>query len=453
MNSKKKKLLPIILKWLKRLLIAGTIFFAAGFALMYFILLDQPTQELVAASIEGKQIENSPFYITYNDELNASLALLSQERMDEVLWNAINSSDDYVIDVKYIDVEKIQALGIEIQENMSLLNELVHNLVTDYDWEYEDEIANLKSLEEYTQFYKNLQMLRDLDRMVKALLVATGNEYTLFYSKKKEFEAKDGKFILRYEEPENPSLQKYYNSLKETEIFYPLVESINNMFYFERVHSITFTEGGSINAYFDPVTQNITMHYELMDFIYTALHVSELRAASEAEEIMVDSIFYIMLHELGHAFIDIFDLQFIGKEEDVSDHLAVVLAVELLGHDAEAIVDLLFTAPLFYELFLSDDWKEDEGDEEESKPEKYESIIYSDVHSLDHQRVLDVISLIYGVNPLEGEFLVTNNESRKYRLTQQTVHNSPDIYLDTSNFWYNALFPYMKRKGEDSAKQ
>ena len=84
---------------------------------------------------------------------------------------------------------------------------------------------------------------------------------------------------------------------------------------------------------------------------------------------------------------------------------------------------------------------------QESKEEEYAYIsdrTYADVHSLDPQRVMDAITLIHGISPIDTEFLVGNFERRKYTLPENTVHNSPDIYLDTSNFWYNALFPYLR---------
>ena len=208
-------------------------------------------------------------------------------------------------------------------------------------------------------------------------------------------------------------------------------------------HYITFTEIEEINAYYSPETQNIVISYELMDFIYTNLE-KELNAANETEEILIDSVFYIILHELGHAFIDIFDLQFIGMEEDVSDYLAVVLAIEILGYDAATLVEALFSAPVFFAMFLEDFDKLEVLDLSEEESPDVERIVYSDVHSLDSQRVIDILTLIHGARPLETEFLFEDAEKAKFRLSEDKRKHAMDIYLASSNFWYNALAPYLK---------
>ena len=146
-------------------------------------------------------------------------------------------------------------------------------------------------------------------------------EYAQFYSKPYELSGRDGKFSIEYLEPKNPRLLKYHRAISESDIFSPLAESLNELLYFENDHTIFFTEGGSINAYFDPSDQNITIHYELMEYLYKRLHEKELNAVSDTEELLIDSTYFVIIHELGHALLDIFNLQFIGKEEDLSDHL------------------------------------------------------------------------------------------------------------------------------------
>ena len=203
---------------------------------------------------------------------------------------------------------------------------------------------------------------------------------------------------MAYDEPNHPAMKKYHRALTESAPYDSLIKAINEMLYFENNHYITFTEIEEINAYYSPETQNIVISYELMDFIYTNLE-KELNAANETEEILIDSVFYIILHELGHAFIDIFNLQFIGMEEDVSDYLAVVLAIEILGYDAATLVEALFSAPVFFAMFLEDFDKLEVLDLSEEESPDVERIVYSDVHSLDSQRVIDILTLIHGARP------------------------------------------------------
>ncbi len=39
-----------------------------------------------------------------------------------------------------------------------------------------------------------------------------------------------------------------------------------------------------------------------------------MNAVNESEEVLIDSLVYILIHELGHAFIDIYRLQFMARK-------------------------------------------------------------------------------------------------------------------------------------------
>ena len=184
----------------------------------------------------------------------------------------------------------------------------------------------------------------------------------------------------------------------------------------------------------------------MIDYVYKKLLTQELNAISEVETKLVDAIFFIVIHELGHALIDIFDLQHIGKEEDVADHLSIVLMVELIGQEHPDLVEILFTAPLVFNYLLEDSTKNLEKLEEatEEKKDSWGSWRYSDLHSLDFQRILDLLSLIHGIKPVETEYLISSDPDINFKLFEKTANNSPDIYLDTSNFWYNALYPHLR---------
>ncbi len=54
-----------------------------------------------------------------------------------------------------------------------------------------------------------------------------------------------------------------------------------------------------------------------------------------------------------------------------------------------------------------------------------------------------MMALIYGINPFDAEFMA-DAAHQHLKLSRDTINNAPDIYLDTSNFWFNVLFPYMK---------
>lgn len=434
MSTKKKKSHTKLKKLLKMGL-GGAVFFAAGFILVYVILLFSTTQTIETASIEGQKIENTPFYITNIDELNDKLSTLTFDRTENIMY------------AEPLNVEEVQMLGIEVQENMKEFTDFINNYNRNH---IEDETK--EDVEEYYQVIRNLRQLRELDRDIFYELYFIGVDYTHFYDIPKELTSRDGKLVLQYDEPIDPRMYKYYTALTKTEIFELLIEPINEMFYFERDLPIIFSECGQVNAYYKRDDQTITMCYELLDYFYNVSKTVELNSINKTEEFVVDGTFFTLMHELGHVFIDIFDLQFIGQEEDVADHFSMILATELFGYDSAKIVELLFNGPRFdiHLIAGGNSWSEEELSEmSEEQRLDVERDVYADAHSLDRQRVLDALCLIYGINPLKAEFFITDFEE-KYVLTQETLNNCPEIYLDTSNFWYNALFPYLRRKDLDN---
>ena len=167
MNPEKDK--PVKIRKLLQFLLICVLCFAIGLIVMLVVLRNQVEQQIIAPRIEGQQIDNTPFYMTYNDDLNTALANLSYERiaeLDSVTTAVING----LMEVSPIDMERFQALGAEIQENMRVLMELTAS--------YYGKIADdddLELMEEYFQAFKNLQLLREQDRFIASLMPLTGN--------------------------------------------------------------------------------------------------------------------------------------------------------------------------------------------------------------------------------------------------------------------------------------
>ncbi len=432
MNEKKSKR-KIILNLLVAILVIG-VSFAAGYLLFIIFYDGEASQVLEYAGIEREKIEGTDYFVTNNQDWNEALSRLSQSRIGEIL------------DADPSDLDTIKALGEEIHAIMGTIDEAVNQFYID------SPDADTATLEEHFNLYKNLSGLRVYDRYINGILQYNGIDYIEFYEKPRELSAKDGKLVLEYIEPANFGLHKYYRALKESNTFEPLVEAINAKFSFERNHSIVFEELNVISAWYAPDSQNIYIAYELMDSIFSSLHETGMNSVNETEEMLVDSIAYILIHEIGHALIDIYRLQFIGKEEDVVDQLAVILMVELLGNDAENLIETLYPAPTFFYITMLENSRYIEEIRANTRQSPNGKVpiefndpkpLYADEHSLDYQRVVDMETLIYGINPFDAEFML-NLTREELRFTRGAINNAPDIYLDTSNFWFNALFPYMK---------
>lgn len=103
-----------------------------------------------------------------------------------------------------------------------------------------------------------------------------------------------------------------------------------------------------------------------------------------------------LLHELGHALIDVRDLPVTGREEDVADQFAVWQAIVGLKDP-----DIVLSDAFDYQL----------------SEETYEQSV-DDEHGSDGQRAVNLLCWLYGSDPREWRHLVDGDPLTKYRAAQ-----------------------------------
>jgi hypothetical protein len=109
----------------------------------------------------------------------------------------------------------------------------------------------------------------------------------------------------------------------------------------DRDITIIFEDCDEENAYYQPATSEVTMCYELLNaillskpevrFSLSGLLNSLFSSKPEGEELRYSlgealGIFFefILLHEIGHAFVDHYDIKVLGSTEDAADTIAAV---------------------------------------------------------------------------------------------------------------------------------
>lgn len=130
-------------------------------------------------------------------------------------------------------------------------------------------------------------------------------------------------------------------------------------------------------AYYDPDSHMIVLSPSLvaqtaktMDDIYDDAQDALVAAAS--------SVRFTVLHELGHALVDVLELPTTGLEETAVDEFAVVALIDYLD-DPIAVLEA-----------------SDEFDAIAAVPEEAD---YYDEHALDQQRFFHMRCLVYGTDP------------------------------------------------------
>ena len=105
-------------------------------------------------------------------------------------------------------------------------------------------------------------------------------------------------------------------------------------------------------------------------------HEEDIRIAVQ------DSMYEALLHELGHALIDMYNIPITGKEEDAVDQLSTII---LLTEGQQGVKALYATA----------NWYDYWG----SQVTDVGQLPYHDEHSFDKQRFYSILCFVYGSDP------------------------------------------------------
>jgi hypothetical protein len=139
---------------------------------------------------------------------------------------------------------------------------------------------------------------------------------------------------------------------------------------------------GIVGPNYDPSKFTITLSYGFVNFTAGVLkkNFPELRTNDEefGRQLAADDAFFL-IHEFGHAFIHVFNLPVLGKEEDAADAVATTFFTEEVKNGAE----YAFDAARFFDALS--------GRQRNLAPSDY-----FDEHSLDKQRAYSIVCLIAG---------------------------------------------------------
>lgn len=201
-----------------------------------------------------------------------------------------------------------------------------------------------------------------------------------------------------------------------------IVSSFNKQYKLPFPVFILFQKINAINAYYDPSEKRILFGLEMVEIIYNSL--STIYRGQELIDATTDAVVYMLFHEIGHAMIDIYHIPITGKEEAAADNFATYLFST--GNDrVERIA--LNGAQIFFNLSVNKDYI--------SKMEM------AGEHLLDAQRAYTIMSLLYGKDQVQYQYLVTSGILPKdFRGQEMCIYE----YRQLVNSWSRILSPWVK---------
>ena len=137
---------------------------------------------------------------------------------------------------------------------------------------------------------------------------------------------------------------------------------------------------------------------------------------------------FMMLHELGHALIDMLDIPSTGREEDAADQLAgsIMLLNKTREETAEQVADNLNMAAVFFQIGSGSG---------SAAPDRS---AFADEHSLGEQRYYNLLCLVYGSDPARYLRLVTDGG-----LTVERAERCPEESRRITHAWAKLLVPHL----------
>ncbi|KKS67482.1 MAG: hypothetical protein UV36_C0007G0004 [Parcubacteria group bacterium GW2011_GWC2_42_6] len=228
-----------------------------------------------------------------------------------------------------------------------------------------------------------------------------------------------GDFKVVYGKTKNPKYTEYNELLKKAHIFENFTVFLNNVLILKQDFPIIIQQCDTANAFYSLKDKHIVICDELLESLFQNFSYI-VSPGEELNNAVSGATFFIMYHELGHGLIDIYNLPYSGKEEDVADQLASVVLTGM-GEDGPKVA--ITGANYFYI----------------TSPQVGEESPFWDEHSLNKQRYYNILCWVYGSNPQKFNYFVGT-----YGLPEERAARCEYEYKKMFEFWNTALTPYVK---------
>lgn len=250
------------------------------------------------------------------------------------------------------------------------------------------------------------------------------------------------RFFYQYMPPDNPDLQYAYKWATDTHLFsnIPEIDGLDGLFVLPRPLRYVTAQCGAVNAFYNSKLSAVILCYEMIDSL-RQIGEALSKGASDPQALTVefvrDNLRFILLHESGHAMIDLMELAAVGREEDSVDQLA---AVWLLSHvetneTQNDIARVLQLAATWFKV-------------NSASSEKLDASVFADEHSLDAQRYFNLLCMVYGLSPDANQGIVD-----KGMLPKERAARCPQEATKINRSWARLMLPHFAPRFQPGAKR
>jgi hypothetical protein len=234
-----------------------------------------------------------------------------------------------------------------------------------------------------------------------------------------------GRFRVVYAQPRSQAEQTYVELLKASKLE-DVVAELSKTLILKRDITIYVAGGVSGPAYFRSRSA-ITFPHEFSDLLRRFIFAKYPHIKPYDFGVGFASLeYFILVHEIGHALVDQWQLPVLGREEDAVDAFSTIFMTEFVP-DGGRIA--LWAAELFD--FLA-------GHGAKGQSVRLPLQAFADEHSLDEQRAFSIVCWVYGSNPKRYAGLATIPELKS------RIPRCVDEYAQLKRSWLKLLRPHIR---------
>jgi hypothetical protein len=220
--------------------------------------------------------------------------------------------------------------------------------------------------------------------------------------------AAQGRWLVAYPEAKDPMYAAMQQMFAQQDILSAMIEPLNEFFPVSRDVTVELAECGRAGAFYDDSRPAVQMCYELL------VQLAESMMSDDGDDqLFVGAFAFILLHQVGHAFVDLMDLPVQVPTEEAADQLAAVMVGMAEDDGLETVAEGVVAL--------------DEMEVDWENPGAGRS-------ALRGRRLGNLLCLLYGSDPDTYEYLVEEGH-----LTAEQANTCPQTFEDVGGEWVEML--------------
>jgi hypothetical protein len=212
---------------------------------------------------------------------------------------------------------------------------------------------------------------------------------------------------------------KIYQRLKQRQVLEELSAFLSPL-KLPRTLRVRTKSCGVVNAFYEPNEWTVNMCYEWIDATEQMAPQATSPDGFTRQEVIVGGFVGVILHELGHAVSDMYELPVLGREEDSADQISGFVMQQFGKDVARTAIKGMAFVWLNYAR--------------QGNP------AYWDVHSTPGQRFYNFLCIGYGGDP------ATFKDQVDKWLSKDRVESCPHEYQQVKNAFVKTILPHIDQE-------